>query len=71
MKTITLLPLFLIAVVGQEEYSCMHDGVPAIAITAGQGTKSPAKEFFLPLFANCSDAELRRPLHHTPGMLVT
>ncbi|KAF2621850.1 hypothetical protein BU25DRAFT_420380 [Macroventuria anomochaeta] len=41
-----------------------------VSITAGQGNGSPAKEFFLPLFANCSDAEMRRPGHFSPGTLV-
>ena len=71
MKTTALFSLLPLAVVGQREYSCVLDGIPAISITAAQGTGSPATEFFLPLFANCSDAELRRPLHHSPGALQT
>lgn len=70
MKDIALFSLLMIAVAGQKEYSCVHNGIPAIAITARESTHSPAREFFLPLFANCSDAELRRPLQYMPGKSV-
>jgi hypothetical protein len=70
MKTTALFLMLPLAVIGQEEYNCVLDGIPAISITAAQGTGVPSREFFLPLFANCSDAELRRPLQHSPGMLV-
>jgi hypothetical protein len=52
-------------------YSCVLDGIPAISITAAQGTELPAREFFLPLFAKCTDAELRRRLYHLPGTLIS
>ena len=71
MKTTVLFLWLPLAVVCQSEYSCMLDGIPAISITAAQDSGSPAREFFLPLFANCSDAELRKPLQHSPGMLMT
>jgi hypothetical protein len=70
MKTMALFPLLPLAVIGQNEYSCVLDGIPAISITAAQGSGAPAREFFLPLFANCSDAELRKPLQHSAGRLM-
>jgi hypothetical protein len=70
MKTTALFPFLSLAVIGQKEYNCVLDGIPAVSITAAQGAGLPAREFFLPLFANCSDAEWRRPLQHSPGTLM-
>jgi hypothetical protein len=71
MKITELFLLLPLAAAGQRGYSCVLDGIPAISITAAQGTELPAREFFLPLFAKCTDAELRRPLYHLPGTLTS
>ena len=39
MKTMALFPLLPLAVIGQNEYSCVLDGIPAISITAAQGCR--------------------------------
>jgi hypothetical protein len=64
----TLLLVFLLRVaLGQREYDCLADGIPSIVINAGQGRGRPTKEFFLPLFSNCSDADTRTPAKFLTG----
>jgi hypothetical protein len=51
------------------EYNCATDGVPAVAVIAGQGPNVPSVQFFLPMFDNCSVSEIRRPAQLTAGGL--
>jgi hypothetical protein len=51
------------------EYNCATDGIPAVAVIAGQGSDVPSVQFFLPMFDNCSVAEIRKPALFTAGGL--
>jgi hypothetical protein len=70
MKIKGLFSSLLLAVIDQWEHSCLLDNIPAVSTKVGQGIESPARESFLPLFANSSDAESMRPLHSS-GTLGT
>jgi hypothetical protein len=52
------------------EYNCTADGIPHVVVDAGQGMSQPSVEFFLPMFDNCSMAELRIPAHFAAGECV-
>jgi hypothetical protein len=73
MKTTVLLLLSILQLVlrGKSlfvaEYNCSTDGIPAVAVVAGQGPNSPSVQFFLPLFDNCSVAEVRKPAQLAAG----
>jgi hypothetical protein len=49
------------------EYNCSTDGIPAVAVVAGQGHDNPSVQFFLPLFDNCSVAEVWKPAQLAAG----
>jgi hypothetical protein len=51
------------------EYNCTADGIPTVVVDAGQGMSQPTVEFFLPMFDNCSMAEMRKPAHFAAGEL--
>jgi hypothetical protein len=75
MKTTVLLLLSILQLVLRGkfhfvvEYNCSTNGIPAVAVVAGQGPDSPSVQFFLPLFDNCSVAELRKPAQLSAGAL--
>jgi hypothetical protein len=77
MKTSALLSLFLSQLVLCEKspfipkYDCATHGIPAVAVIAGQGPNTPSVEFFLPMFDNCSAAEVRKPAQLTAGGLCS
>jgi hypothetical protein len=50
-------------------YNCTTDGIPSVAIIAGQGSNLPSVNFFLPMFENCSVADNRDPASFKPGMM--
>jgi hypothetical protein len=49
------------------EYNCAADGIPNIVVDAGQGMSQPSVEFLLPMFENCSMAEMRKSAHFAAG----
>ena len=71
MKIKGLFSSLLLAVIDQWEHSCLLDNILAVSTTVRQGIESPARESFLPLFANRSDAESIKPLYYSSGMLGT
>jgi hypothetical protein len=51
------------------KYNCTADGIPNVVVDAGQGMSQPSVEFLLPMFENCSMAEMRKPAHFAAGEL--
>lgn len=49
-------------------YNCAADGIPVVAVVAGQGPSQPSVEFSVPLFASCADAKIGLPFETGKGL---
>jgi hypothetical protein len=68
MRIPVLLCAFLASkIVAQLEYDCATDGIPSAVVIIGQGA-SRSVETFIPLFANCNDANNGIPKVVLPGV---
>lgn len=50
------------------QYNCSSDGIPNLAVIAGQGPGHPDVEFQIPFFADCVAADDRVPFEVTAGL---